>query len=134
MFRTVRCVSTVALALGLLAGCELAAAQLLAQFEFALHPQELTVSAGSSADVQVVVTPVAGISITAVTVRLVAPPAGITAEPLMVMTQGDWTIEVAASVTAATHQLEVEAVSQGLNLLPVTRTRTLTLQVTASVP
>lgn len=134
MARTVRSLFVVALALALLAGCELAAAQLLAQFEFALQPQELTVAAGSSADVQVVVTPVAGISVTAVTVRLVEPPAGITAEPLVVMTQGAWTIAVAASVTPATYQLEVEAVSQGLNVLPVTRTGTLTLQVTASSP
>jgi hypothetical protein len=115
---------------GLLAGCELAAAHLLAQFEFSLQPQEVTIAAGSSQDVRVVVSPVAGIPLVAVVVRLGEPPAGITAEPLVVLTAGDWTIDVATAVAPATYTLRVEAVSQGLNLLPVTRTRTLTLHVT----
>jgi hypothetical protein len=111
-------------------GCELAAAQLLAQFGFALQAQEVTIAAGSSQDVPVVVTPVAGVSLMTVSVRLIQPPAGITAQPLVVLREGDWTIDVATAVLPATYALRVEAVRQGLNLLPVTRTRTRTLHVT----
>jgi hypothetical protein len=130
MARAVASSCLIVLVVGLLAGCELVAAQLLAQFEFALQPPEVTIAAGSSETVRVAVMPVVGISLTAVTVRVTEPPAGITAAPLVVVTEADWRIDVAATVTPATYSLRVEAVSQGLNLLPVTRTRTLTLHVT----
>jgi hypothetical protein len=83
-------------------------------------------------DVRVVVTRAAGVSLMTVSVRLIQPPAGITAQPFVVLREGDWTVGVATdtAVPPATYALRVEAVSQGLNLLPVTRTRTLTLHVT----
>lgn len=110
------------LLLPVLAGCEAAAGQVLAQFDLRLEPEELTIPAGESDKLRVIIKPLTGIPINSVSVSLTSKPVGVRAEldPLLVLTESDWTISVAADVSAGEYELEVEAVSKGMNLIPVT--------------
>ncbi|CAN5671725.1 hypothetical protein BH23DEI1_BH23DEI1_17490 [soil metagenome] len=123
--------------LGVLSGCELAAGQLLAMFEFVIEPQVVTVEAGSDVNVRVIIKPLTGITLSAVSVRLVSAPVGVSANPnpITVFTRSDWGIAVASNVAPGTYEgIAVEAVSQGINLIPVTRQTTFTLVVESAVP
>ncbi len=133
MVRHVVLSGMLALGVGLLAGCQLVAGQLLAQFAFAISPSEVTIAAGGSQNVEVLIDPISGITLSTVTVRLVDPPTGISADPTPLIAFGDspWTIEVAASVLPGQYAgIVVEAVAQGINQLPVTRKAELTVIVT----
>lgn len=132
MVKQVARIGTLLMVLGLLSSCELAAGQLLAMFEFAIEPDVVTVAAGGDENVRVIIKPLTGITLAAVSVRLVSAPVGVSANPnpITVFTQSDWGIVVGASVAPGTYEsIGVEAVSQGINLLPVTRQATFTLVV-----
>ena|SRR5690625_749616 len=119
------------LLLPVLAGCEAAAGQVLAQFELGLEPEELQIPAGESDKLRVTVKPLTGIPFNAVSVQLIGKPVGVAAdrEPLLVFTENDWTISVAAEVIPGDYELEVGAVGEGLNLIPVTKSRAIALTV-----
>ncbi len=117
-----------------LSACDLAAGQLLAQFDLSVEPQHVSVAPGGSAMLTVGIEPVVGISFSRITVSLdgVTPDAtGITAQDLVVFGAGEypWSIDVAGNVPAGSYEIAVEAVSQGTNLLPVERRVKLTLTV-----
>jgi hypothetical protein len=133
MVRHVVLAGMLVVGVGLLAGCQLVAGQLLAQFAFAISPSEVTIPAGGSRTVEVGIDPISGITLSTVTVRLVDPPAGISADPTPLIAFGDssWTIVVAASVQAGQYDgIVAEAVAQGINQLPVTRKAEFTVIVT----
>lgn len=119
------------LLLPVLAGCEAAAGQVLAQFDLRLEPEELSILAGESDKVRVTVKSLTGIPVNSVSVRLTGKPVGVTAEPepLLVFTESDWTVSVAATVAPGEYELEVEAVSEGLNLIPVRKSGKIALMV-----
>ncbi len=121
--------------IALVPGCGLVAGQLLAQFELEIDPQQVSIPAGGSGDVTVIVKPLTGIAISSVNVTLTEKPTGVSADPnpLPVFSESAWTLSVAPTVPPGVYEdLEVEAVSQGLNLIPVTKTATFTLTVTES--
>ena len=117
-----------------LVGCDLVAGQLLAEFELEVTAPDAVVDPGGTADVTVEIRPVLGVTFSQVTVTLeaVEPEAeGFDADPLVVFGAGEypWQVRVAESVPAGTYELTAEAVSQGVNLLPVERRATFALEV-----
>ena len=121
--------------IALIPGCGLVAGQLLAQFDLELEPQQVAIPAGGSGQVTVRINPLTGIAVSSVTVSLIQKPIGVTADPnaMVVFSESAWTILVDETVAPGVYEdLEVQAVSQGLNLIPVTKTATLTLSVTAA--
>lgn len=121
--------SALALVASLLTGCELAAGQVLAQFDLTVEPSEVEIDAGGAGSVTVGIEPLVAVTFSRFTIVLddVAPDEdGITAKTLVVFGAGEhpWEIAVGDGVPPGTYQLTAEAVSQGTNLLPVERRAT----------